>query len=909
MPSAHGTTTETQEAHPQLLFIKKVTHLRPPRRKSESRPQNAAAYDRSARSMDVGPKALSKVDVRAHHHSLDQDRDSDESSPCHVSLQSPPSSPHRPDHSPPSSERPRPPESDGLPPSTPDSLPPAVPTAPDSLPPAVPTAPVSINGRAQTLPSRSVSIADIPGDGPEQPATMDAPTRRALAPRLATLPPPMMAGYNAEGRARLTPSLVTRQAPMPILNLPTLPPPTPSQPARPGRPSAPLRSIPALPMQGPSDAEQDADHESASLEDEEDDDESEEHAEVAQTEGHDADSGESGDEDDQDYFETSPRQPQATGIPHLGALPQVDTSRFSVSFADAESSRTHTQRTPHAPAGSSIDYFTSKSHEPVFSPMRTPRPADFQPNGKGRAQDVSTKHAPQPRIVPMPPTPGSPRPALYHLGSKSMVDLLSMSRKEKDKVISPKLGHALSPQKKSQAPASDGQAAHAEEDRPVSETESADDDVITSPMLRRRRSLPVYEPSSDPPPYPIPLFQRPRSEQQRLPIQPRDEEGQETLPAYSNAIYLAGVMPRKMEFTEPGVQAKDRKWRRVYCVLEGTMFRVYKAPPAGSAVSAIEQWWESKVGVGDITSVDVAAMTTSGIRVSAVRERERARVEPTSAAERPTKIIEEPAGASGQDSESSQGAPPQPAPTRSRLLLGSRLLHRQRSKSAGRLGSNSNNNSNSRLSSNHSSSRLSMDSRPEATGVRQSSSQIITQTRRSMDTLGSASRTSNVSSVGTASTGLTVPSPTSSGSFASTDSTSLFSRSRLLSHAHPGGRGEPPKERGREREREKEKERELEAPYTPDEKDLIRKYTLQHAESGLASDYTKRKNVIRVRMEGEQFLLQAKDVASVIDWIEGIQMGTNVALDLDERPMPRGPIFPRRRRRRVRRVEPAAAGS
>ena len=54
----------------------------------------------------------------------------------------------------------------------------------------------------------------------------------------------------------------------------------------------------------------------------------------------------------------------------------------------------------------------------------------------------------------------------------------------------------------------------------------------------------------------------------------------------------------------------------------------------------------------------------------------------------------------------------------------------------------------------------------------------------------------------------------------------------------------------------------------PDEKDLIRSYTLQHAESGLASDYVKRKNVIRIRMEGEQFLLQAKDVPGVIEWIE-----------------------------------------
>ncbi|THU81874.1 hypothetical protein K435DRAFT_617564, partial [Dendrothele bispora CBS 962.96] len=79
----------------------------------------------------------------------------------------------------------------------------------------------------------------------------------------------------------------------------------------------------------------------------------------------------------------------------------------------------------------------------------------------------------------------------------------------------------------------------------------------------------------------------------------------------------------------------------------------------------------------------------------------------------------------------------------------------------------------------------------------------------------------------------------------------------------------------------------------PDKNDLIRAYTLQNAESGLGNDYVKRKNVIRVRMEGEQFLLQARDVTEVVNWIEGLHAATNVALDLDERPMPRGPMFPR----------------
>lgn len=54
----------------------------------------------------------------------------------------------------------------------------------------------------------------------------------------------------------------------------------------------------------------------------------------------------------------------------------------------------------------------------------------------------------------------------------------------------------------------------------------------------------------------------------------------------------------------------------------------------------------------------------------------------------------------------------------------------------------------------------------------------------------------------------------------------------------------------------------------PDPGDLVREYTLQNAESGIGNDYSKRKNVIRLRLEGEQFLLQARDVTGVVEWIE-----------------------------------------
>lgn len=49
---------------------------------------------------------------------------------------------------------------------------------------------------------------------------------------------------------------------------------------------------------------------------------------------------------------------------------------------------------------------------------------------------------------------------------------------------------------------------------------------------------------------------------------------------------------------------------------------------------------------------------------------------------------------------------------------------------------------------------------------------------------------------------------------------------------------------------------------------LVREYTLQNSESGLAADYVKKRNVVRVRAEGEQFLLQTESAREVVDWIE-----------------------------------------
>jgi hypothetical protein len=82
---------------------------------------------------------------------------------------------------------------------------------------------------------------------------------------------------------------------------------------------------------------------------------------------------------------------------------------------------------------------------------------------------------------------------------------------------------------------------------------------------------------------------------------------------------------------------------------------------------------------------------------------------------------------------------------------------------------------------------------------------------------------------------------------------------------------------------------------------LIRSYTLQYAEVGLAVDYTKRPFVIRVRAESEQFLVHCANEEECVQWTNAIQMGIDLALPLDERKLPKNRSIPRRRSRSRRR--------
>ena len=77
-----------------------------------------------------------------------------------------------------------------------------------------------------------------------------------------------------------------------------------------------------------------------------------------------------------------------------------------------------------------------------------------------------------------------------------------------------------------------------------------------------------------------------------------------------------------------------------------------------------------------------------------------------------------------------------------------------------------------------------------------------------------------------------------------------------------------------------------------------REYTLQYAEAGIATDYVKKKYVLRVRAEGEQFLMQCASEEERDGWVEAIQAGSSIALALEDRNMPRYVTLPRRRRGR-----------
>ncbi|KAJ9107269.1 hypothetical protein QFC21_000716 [Naganishia friedmannii] len=304
---------------------------------------------------------------------------------------------------------------------------------------------------------------------------------------------------------------------------------------------------------------------------------------------------------------------------------------------------------------------------------------------------------------------------------------------------------------------------------------------------------------------------------------PREEEGHEKLPEYFCHVHIEGYLPRKMEFTAPGVQARDRSWKRHYFVIHGTALSVYKHDIHKVPLKSNDPHPVPEIDEADYDNLHVH-------RPGELRRGSLASTAAAALAERRSSPAPSgsPSNGSRRGSVVDTGAVPN---TREGLVAAAAA--RRASMSAG--------------------------------------TSISTSASNGPDSKDLALFTS--SSNASTSSGGRRPSVSSS----------------QLSHPTPAG--------GHAREIA------VHLPFHGGNS-LIKQYTLQHAESGLAADYVKKKNVVRVRVEGEQFLLQTESAKDVVDWIEALQAASNVALDLDERPMPKIITLPRRRRRR-RPGEPA----
>ncbi|KAJ7293645.1 hypothetical protein C8J57DRAFT_1269568, partial [Mycena rebaudengoi] len=522
--------------------------------------------------------------------------------------------------------------------------------------------------------------------------------------------------------------------------------------------------------------------------------------------------------------------------------------------------------TPHAAGGKTPKQQASEWNPDYFS-VKTPTTDDSVHTGTIPVPvppiptTTSTVRPPHVRTSTMPPSSSqhdataAVRPGMYKQASRSMVNILTIS------------AATLDVDERGAAPEYDGVVAPAR-----------------NPTIKRRRSMPSI--TAAPPPYTLPIFPLPAAKDNGHPlaqarITPRDDEGREALPSYSNSILLRGVMPRKMEFSSPGVQARDRKWRRVVCELEGTVFRVYRCVG--------ESWWERRLGASDVGNSAASVNAGAAAAVRAVRAR---------AAEQAPRVEK---GAEGEGPGTTEVLMPPRASmssVRTTASSSSTSSHRLPPPGAAGLGSSNMGASRSRLNlglsllkpRSHGRSKSDLSGTPPTTPVTGRASLSIP--RPSFG--GSASSgsgsggsitghalTPSRSNVSVASSSATSDAQGSVASTPSARTPATASSSRSMdSDSQYGAAGTDVPE--------------------PNSADLIRAYTLQHAESGLGNDYVKRKHVIRVRLEGEQFLLQARDVGDVVDWIEGLHSATNIALDLDERVMPKGPLFPRRRRRRPR---------
>lgn len=456
------------------------------------------------------------------------------------------------------------------------------------------------------------------------------------------------------------------------------------------------------------------------------------------------------------------------------------------------------------------------SREPALHPASGPAPAPAPapalvpaPAPASRSQVSSPTIDPASETSFQPNPPGSeststalPRATLRRGVSRSMVELKSHARPphaardtdstQNPSTDSPQLDtrQSTSVSSESMGTDEDGSSHVRSRTRSSSDTTSPEDESSRRPSalapsreheagessagLRKPRRQSMSAMDTEPPAYTPDLYNRPV-------IVPREEEGREFLPSYTARVHLEGYLPRKMEFSAPGIQSRDRSWRRYYFVLHGTFLKVYKG--------------------------DMSTLVPRQTALEAFTPMEGVHVHPD-----PINEDESPA--------SSSTAASGVAATASHAAQSARGAFQRHSHGLPHIGGSTTNHSDAPSDGQLSAMQIQRQAMAEPQG-------------------------------------------------------SLLASLKSGAYVNQHAVGSD--------------------PYGAN---LSRAYSLQGAESGLAADYIKRKNIIRVRLQGEQFLIQCRDPGHVVSWIEALQAATNVSLDLDQRQMPKFITLPRRRRRR-----------
>lgn len=471
-------------------------------------------------------------------------------------------------------------------------------------------------------------------------------------------------------------------------------------------------------------------------------------------------------------------------------------------------------------------------------------------------------------VVVAPPTPGarvpaasqeSFRPNLYHQASRSLINLSGPSDRRLDSEPSfrSKLRESLS--KLELPPAAPPTTTASNPKTPTAIPERL---ILRDmpPKASSAEALTSPEPPSSPPPPLSPLIEtkRPRRRNSMSDLhapppeytppgpgsnipRPRDEEGKERLPQYSCSVHIEGYMPRKTEFTSPGVQARDRAWKRQYFGQCGDIFLTSRPMLTSSHVlHPVLHGTCLKVYKHDLRRYPVRQPNGQDYSGDSLRH-------------------------------VAQGAPHvhfpgvQAPEVKPPLTLASAAGSRRASDASGR-GSAAGRGSDASARRASISARRPSD--PPATtasaGIRRGSvvDTSVRSTSVSASSLPSSNAVSRSSSVDiTASPVTTTPSPSISSvpetlktPFGSGEGVVHVPRSSSVSSGHG------PKE--------------AIAAHLPfhGQNQLVKSYSLQNAESGLAADYIKKKNVVRVRLQGEQFLIETGSPKEVVDWIEAFQV-------------------------------------